>query len=152
MHRRSSQDEVDSSRRKWNLYYRLSRRDAKKNQIKPDNFLISSSGHLKISDFGLAFNGHWAHSQTYYNGHRETLLEKIGIKIKGDEQDEADDLECQSDGANARSPVKSPKSDPDEGARREGLLNWRNRTERRKMARSVVGTSQYMAPEVRKPI
>lgn len=126
----------------------MSRRGAKKNQIKPDNFLISSSGHLKISDFGLAFNGHWAHSQTYYNGHRETLLEKIGIKIKGDEQDEADDLECQSDGADARSPVKSPKSDPDEGARREGLLNWRNRTERRKMARSVVGTSQYMAPEV----
>jgi protein-serine/threonine kinase len=31
---------------------------------------------------------------------------------------------------------------------REGLLNYRNRTERRKLARSVVGTSQYMAPEV----
>ena len=23
--------------------------------VKPDNFLISASGHLKISDFGLAF-------------------------------------------------------------------------------------------------
>lgn len=26
--------------------------------IKPDNFLIDAHGHLKISDFGLAFDGH----------------------------------------------------------------------------------------------
>ena len=25
--------------------------------VKPDDFLISASGHLKISDFGLAFDG-----------------------------------------------------------------------------------------------
>ncbi|KAF2174185.1 hypothetical protein M409DRAFT_62303 [Zasmidium cellare ATCC 36951] len=109
-----------------------------------------SSGHLKISDFGLAFNGHWAHSQTYYNAQRETLLEKIGIKIKGDEFDEADDMDGQQDGADSKSsPGRgTPKPDAEEGARREGLLNWRNRIERRKLARSVVGTSQYMAPEV----
>lgn len=38
--------------------------------VKPDNFLISSSGHLKIADFGLAFDGHWAHDQGYYHNHR----------------------------------------------------------------------------------
>ncbi|KAK4498546.1 hypothetical protein PRZ48_011204 [Zasmidium cellare] len=109
-----------------------------------------STGHLKISDFGLAFNGHWAHSQTYYNAQRETLLQKIGIKIKGDEFDEADDMDGQQDGADSKSsPGRgTPKPDAEEGARREGLLNWRNRIERRKLARSVVGTSQYMAPEV----
>lgn len=118
--------------------------------IKPDNFLISASGHLKISDFGLAFNGHWAHNQSYYNGQRDGLLEKIGIKIRGDKQDVLDDLENEDDAdAKAGRPkFKDRKHDAEEGAQREGLLNWRNRVEKRKLARSIVGTSQYMAPEV----
>ena len=45
--------------------------------IKPDNFLISSSGHLKISDFGLAFDGHWAHAMHYYDQLRNPLLPKL---------------------------------------------------------------------------
>ena len=118
--------------------------------VKPDNFLISASGHLKISDFGLAFDGHWAHSQTYYNGQRESLLEKMGIKITGDEQDVAEDLKAENEIFDEAPQLRSQRSrhDVEEGARREGLLNWRNRTERRKLARSMVGTSQYMAPEV----
>jgi serine/threonine protein kinase len=119
--------------------------------IKPDNFLISASGHLKISDFGLAFNGHWAHSQSYYNSQRETLLDKIGIKVRGDEQDILEDLDSNTfDPTRPRStPKPTRKTDAaEEGGLREGLLNWRNRTERRKLARSIVGTSQYMAPEV----
>lgn len=118
--------------------------------IKPDNFLISASGHLKISDFGLAFDGHWAHSQTYHSNQRHSLLEKLGIKIPGDDQDVMEELEAEAAGekdilvhSRARGMTTS-----EDGARREGLLNWRDRTARRKLARSVVGTSQYMAPEV----
>lgn len=117
--------------------------------VKPDNFLISASGHLKISDFGLAFDGHWTHSQSYYSNQRYSLLEKLGIQITGDEQDVLDDAEadeCISD--QAASNARRSRSDAEECARREGLLNWRNLTERRKLARSIVGTSQYMAPEV----
>ncbi len=59
--------------------------------IKPDNFLISASGHLKISDFGLAFDGHWAHDTAYYYSHRYSLLSALGIQVEGDEQDKKDD-------------------------------------------------------------
>lgn len=48
--------------------------------IKPDNFLISASGHLKISDFGLAFDGHWAHDGSYYSAHRYAILDRLGIE------------------------------------------------------------------------
>jgi len=117
--------------------------------IKPDNFLISSSGHLKISDFGLAFDGHWSHSQSYYSGHRYTLLEKLGISVRGDDEDYVEEQKkAHETKTNGNSRAGKRKHDADDGARREGLLNWRDRTERKRLARSVVGTSQYMAPEV----
>ncbi|KZF22375.1 kinase-like protein, partial [Xylona heveae TC161] len=89
--------------------------------IKPDNFLISASGHLKISDFGLAFDGHWAHDQSYYNNHRHSLVHRLGIEVQGDTIDREQD---------------------------ENILQYRNRTGKRQLAKSIVGTSQYMAPEV----
>lgn len=55
--------------------------------IKPDNFLISASGHLKISDFGLAFDGHWSHDVSYYSCQRYSLLGTLGIQINGDADD-----------------------------------------------------------------
>ena len=118
--------------------------------IKPDNFLISASGHLKISDFGLAFDGHWAHNQAYHSNQRQGLLEKLGIKVAGDDQDIIEELEADAEEDNNVGAAGKPRTRPNsqDGAMREGLLNWRNRTERRKLARSVVGTSQYMAPEV----
>ncbi|KAF2213676.1 hypothetical protein CERZMDRAFT_58365 [Cercospora zeae-maydis SCOH1-5] len=116
--------------------------------VKPDNFLIDASGHLKISDFGLAFDGHWSHSQMYYANQRETLLEKIGIHVKGDELDVAEDMELARPERNWKPPSPPKRSDAESYAHPEGLLNWRNRHDRRKLARSIVGTSQYMAPEV----
>lgn len=122
--------------------------------VKPDNFLISASGHLKISDFGLAFDGHWAHDQAYFNNHRAALMDKLGIEVGGDSLDRKESKTIAAGiAANAcperkerkelreRSQVESP-------ADNEDLLGWRNRKGKRKLARSVVGTSQYMAPEV----
>lgn len=124
--------------------------------IKPDNFLISATGHLKISDFGLAFDGHWAHSQAYFANQRYSLLAKLGIEVKGDEQDV---LEADNTGGGGpedpadklAEPSASPahsKHNVEAAAGRDGLLSWRDRNERRRLARSIVGTSQYMAPEV----
>ena len=125
--------------------------------VKPDNFLISASGHLKISDFGLAFDGHWAHDQSYFNNHRYSLLEILGIKIEGDSIDRAESNSAATSkklahiltGRNDRNGKDRHERPPiEERCQNEGLLQWRNRHGKRKLARSIVGTSQYMAPEV----
>ncbi|KAH2181741.1 hypothetical protein KXW37_001448 [Aspergillus fumigatus] len=109
--------------------------------VKPDNFLISASGHMKISDFGLAFDGHWAHDQAYYNHHRYSLLEKLGIQIDGDGEDRE---ERKSQGASKNHNELKPDRNPPS----VNVLDWRDNNQRRGFARSIVGTSQYMAPEI----
>ncbi|KAI0409598.1 kinase-like domain-containing protein [Xylaria palmicola] len=121
--------------------------------IKPDNFLISATGHLKISDFGLAFDGHWSHDTSYYHTQRYSLLHKLGLAVEGDAADRAEGLQgtmkwaqgvTQAMQKHERQPLLTKVTSP---VRDEPLLNWRNRCGNRSAARSCVGTSQYMAPE-----
>ncbi|KKK12347.1 hypothetical protein P175DRAFT_0557369 [Aspergillus ochraceoroseus IBT 24754] len=115
--------------------------------VKPDNFLISASGHLKISDFGLAFDGHWTHDQWYYTYQRHSLVQRLGIQVEGDAEDREEARKATEEstpnivqeGSLDAEWIHPPAS---------GLLNWRDRNQKRRLARSVVGTSQYMAPEV----
>ncbi|KAL2785225.1 hypothetical protein BJX66DRAFT_329437 [Aspergillus keveii] len=115
--------------------------------VKPDNFLISASGHLKISDFGLAFDGHWAHDQWYFTYQRHSLLKRLGIQVEGETEDQKEMKQAtksasgapQEDGSLDDDWIHPPAS---------GLLGWRDQNQKRRMARSDVGTSQYMAPEV----
>ena len=120
--------------------------------IKPDNFLISSSGHLKISDFGLAFDGHWSHDVSYYNCQRYSLLGRLGIRVDGDAEDKKKtaNLSSQMPWLQAVKEVldrhERKKAEHDDDL--HSLLGWRNACGNRVSANSVVGTSQYMAPEV----
>jgi protein-serine/threonine kinase len=123
--------------------------------VKPDNFLIDHRGHLKISDFGLAFDGNWCHNQKYYMETRSGLLSHLGIEVKGDALDVEEAAHRAAQPA-ASLPNSSTPSwsllanryiDP---LRPKGIIviESLDNSQRRKMARTIVGTSQYMAPEV----
>ena len=120
--------------------------------IKPDNFLISASGHLKISDFGLAFDGHWTHDVAYYNCHRYSLLTKLGINIKGDDTDKRESREMHKQVERNRTVMQGierhERRHPPRDEDLECLVRWRNRCGNRTTAHSMVGSSQYMAPEI----
>ncbi|PNS20726.1 hypothetical protein CAC42_2971 [Sphaceloma murrayae] len=108
--------------------------------VKPDNFLIDARGHLRIGDFGLAFDGGWAHDQGYFRGEREGLRERCGVVVKGDEEDE---------GVGSVGRGRQAGGWLHVGGRVEtDVLPRREREERRLMAKSIVGTGQYMAPEI----
>lgn len=115
--------------------------------VKPDNFLIGADGHLKISDFGLAFDGQWEHDQKYIHKHRHSLMSQLGVEVEGDAEDQKE-----ADRRMRRATMTKPDLEVmDEklcASNHEKILDWRNKNQKRKLARSVVGTSQYMAPEV----
>jgi serine/threonine protein kinase len=148
--------------------------------LKPDNFLIDGNGHLKLSDFGLAFSKNWAHQMSYYSCTRmETCgCEHLDIDLRGDEMDKPDGASSSTNpfkteiqGYHAtpgpfqnnfmhslrRRPSPNGSFDP---ARLQQRMNsahepiytsineLNNASWRRDNAKSCVGTSQYMAPEV----
>lgn len=115
--------------------------------VKPENFLISASGHLKLADFGLAFDGHWSHNQSYFHNHRYSLLSKLGIDIHGDSEDQETGQKPQN---SESGPLQLSVHDGHKDEVCEPVFNWRDRTwrQKRRFARSIVGTSQYMAPEI----
>ncbi|PWW77392.1 kinase-like protein [Tuber magnatum] len=107
--------------------------------VKPeDNFCITASGHLKICDFGLAFSGHWAHDGAYFEQQRWGLIKKTQARMDGDTIDK------RTGKALARALSTTAPTIP----HGERVLSWRNKCGRRRMARSIVGTYQYMAPEI----
>ncbi|GJJ76388.1 hypothetical protein EMPS_08747 [Entomortierella parvispora] len=120
--------------------------------IKPDNFLFNKEGHIKLSDFGLATDFHWAHDTAYYESQRRALLRKTGIDIEntdtlkprkktgGNNSKAAAALAFNLDDEEYSQSIGRPPAN-------QSILTWRDRN-RKKMAFSVVGTNNYMAPEV----
>ncbi|KAI9207970.1 kinase-like domain-containing protein [Polychytrium aggregatum] len=109
--------------------------------IKPDNFLLNRSGHMKLADFGLATDFHWSHNMDYYDTQREVTITQV---LKAESATSAT-------APSPRSPASPPDSPTDDESfdlpPHEKMLRWRDKN-RAKMAYSMVGTFNYMAPEV----
>ncbi|EPZ32698.1 Serine/threonine-dual specificity kinase domain-containing protein [Rozella allomycis CSF55] len=105
--------------------------------VKPDNFLFEESGHLKLSDFGLATNFHWTHDAAFYDLHRsktQTVLQRN--QSNAQIEDSTNSMAESSAEAHMLVPPSKDK-----------ILDWRDR-HRKQQAYSIVGTNNYMAVEV----
>ncbi|GAC71701.1 NDR and related serine/threonine kinases [Moesziomyces antarcticus T-34] len=127
--------------------------------IKPDNFLYTSDGHIKLADFGLCQSFHWAHDGAYYDQQRKNLLKKHGIDLDDSHAAAGMRRRAQATGRGGGVPGQAGAGLSDkelveimsdrnaDGTPMTHVLTWREKN-KKKIAYSVVGTNNYMAPEV----
>merc|ERR1712157_468769 len=118
--------------------------------IKPDNVLLDASGHVKLSDFGLCTGNRPVHKTSFYKDANKNPGMISGQNFMGNGHgSHAAPNGNSSSNPLSRSVFSSVVSDKLTGKNKNNLTkgeNWRKN--RRLLAYSVVGTPDYIAPEV----
>ncbi|KAH8865834.1 Serine/threonine-protein kinase CBK1 isoform 3 [Schistosoma japonicum] len=145
--------------------------------IKPDNILINREGHIKLTDFGLCTGFRWTHSSKYWDldfnipcsspsrnrisraktaePHESTKTTEDQVAKSSKECDEDDITTIEKEEIEALEQVRNPRqiSGKEFTALRvvhhdKTLERRRNSFANRRCAQSLVGTPNYIAPEI----